>query len=320
MLRLDDRWVWDWWLADTGSEYHLFFLQAPRSLGDQHLRHRNATIGHAVSTDLRVWQISPDALVPGPPGAWDDRATWTGSTIEHEGTWYTLYTGTAVADGGSMERVGVATSPDLSTWTKHPSNPILEPDRRSYEVEDKEAWRETCWRDPWVLPDPDGDGFHALITARAPQGEPESRGVIGHAWSANLVDWEVRPPLTEPGEFGHLEVPQVEVVDGTPVLLFSCAVADIGAARRARRPTEQTGTFLARGDSLLGPWDISSAEVIPVPDLYSARIVRDRAGEWQVLGFYDGSAHDAFVGEISDPIPFKELDVISALPQEPLNG
>ena len=33
MLRLDDLWVWDSWVADDGDLYHLFFLQAPRSLG-----------------------------------------------------------------------------------------------------------------------------------------------------------------------------------------------------------------------------------------------------------------------------------------------
>lgn len=85
MLKLPHRWVWDWWLADTGSEYHLFFLQAPRSLGRQILRHRSATVGHAVSTDLREWQTLPTVLVPGPRGAWDDVATWTGSTLWHDG-------------------------------------------------------------------------------------------------------------------------------------------------------------------------------------------------------------------------------------------
>ncbi len=61
------------------------------------------------------------------------------------------------------------------------------------------------------------------------------------------------------------------------------------------------------GESLLGPWDIENARPILVPDLYSARIVRDRAGEWQVLGFIDGSERGAFVGEISDPIPLRSL-------------
>jgi len=34
-LRFDDRWVWDFWLADEGPLTHVFYLQAPRSLGDR---------------------------------------------------------------------------------------------------------------------------------------------------------------------------------------------------------------------------------------------------------------------------------------------
>ena len=310
MLRLEDRWVWDWWLADDGSRFHVFYLQAPKALGDQYLRHRNATVGHAVSTDLRNWHVLPDALRPGPAGAWDDIATWTGSTLVHAGTWHMFYTGTSTTEGGRVQRIGLATSPDLVAWTKHPGNPLCEADPRWYEIEDSEAWRETAWRDPWVFADPAGDGFHALITARATHGPTDARGVIGHAWSADLASWEVRPPLSRPGEFGHLEVPQVEIVDGTPVLLFSCAVPDFGARRRARLPDEPTGAFITTGKSLLGPWDIPASRVLPVPDLYSARIVRDRAGEWQVLGFIDGSGRDEFVGELSDPIPLEALGLL----------
>jgi beta-fructofuranosidase len=294
--------VWDFWLADTGSEFHIFFLQAPRSLGDQVKRHWNATVGHAVSTNLRDWEVLGTALRPGPPGSWEDMATWTGSVIEHGGTWHMFYTGTRATDSGVEQRIAMATSTDLHTWSRHPANPVIELDPRWYERVEHEAWR-----DPWVLPDPGGDGFHALITARATTGEPDARGVIGHAWSADLLSWEVRPPLSEPGEFGHMEVPQVEVVDGTPVLLFSVGAERFGAARRRRLPGEISGTYLAVGEALLGPWDIAAARRIPVPDLYSARLVRDRAGEWQVLGFLDGSERGEFVGEISDPIPLREL-------------
>jgi beta-fructofuranosidase len=302
MLRLPDRWAWDFWIADTGSEYHIYFLQAPKSLGDQVERHWNATVGHAVSTDLRDWDVVGTALRPGPPGSWESMATWTGSVLEHGGLWHLLYTGTRATDSGVEQRIALATSADLFTWTRHPSNPVIELDPRWYERVEHEAWR-----DPWLMRDPAGDGFHALITARAKTGELDARGVIGHAWSPDLVRWEVRPPLTEPGEFGHMEVPQVALVDGTPVLLFSVAPDRFGAARRARHLHETAGTYMAVGESLLGPWDIEGARVIPVEDLYSARLVRDRAGEWQVLGFLDGSARRAFIGEISDPIPLREL-------------
>ncbi|HEX7266280.1 MAG TPA: hypothetical protein VF256_02510, partial [Streptosporangiaceae bacterium] len=58
---------------------HVFFLHAPRDLGHPDLRHHHAQIGHAVSQDLRSWEVLPTAVGPGPPGAFDDRATWTGS-------------------------------------------------------------------------------------------------------------------------------------------------------------------------------------------------------------------------------------------------
>jgi beta-fructofuranosidase len=52
MLRLDDQWIWDSWVAVDGDLYHLFFLKAPRSLGNPGKRHINATVGHATSRDL----------------------------------------------------------------------------------------------------------------------------------------------------------------------------------------------------------------------------------------------------------------------------
>ena len=79
MLRLDDSWVWDFWTADDGEQYHLFFLHAPKSLNDPDARHYHASIGHAVSTDLTTWTRLDDALAHGEPGDFDEQATWTGS-------------------------------------------------------------------------------------------------------------------------------------------------------------------------------------------------------------------------------------------------
>jgi len=78
-FQLPDSWVWDFWVVDDGEQYHLFFLYASRALGDPELRHHRASIGHAVSADLRSWHRVADALVPSDPPAFDDLATWTGS-------------------------------------------------------------------------------------------------------------------------------------------------------------------------------------------------------------------------------------------------
>ncbi len=125
-LRLDDRWIWDFWLADDGERHHLFYLQAPRSIGDPHLRHWNVSIGHAVSDDLTRWEVIADALAPGPPGAWDDAATWTGSVGRHDGTWWMFYTGATSGDDALVRRIGAATSDDLVTWRRHDRNPLVE--------------------------------------------------------------------------------------------------------------------------------------------------------------------------------------------------
>ena len=166
MLRLPDAWMWDFWLADDGLTYHLFFLTAGRHLGDPELRHRNASIGHAVSADLRVWTVLEGALAPSEPPAFDDLATWTGSVLRRDdGEWQMFYTGISSAEGGGRQRVGQAASDDLLHWRKHPASLALESDPRWYRQSNAGA----AWRDPWVLPAPGGAGFHMLLTAQSRQ-------------------------------------------------------------------------------------------------------------------------------------------------------
>ena len=38
-FRLPDKWVWDFWFARHEGQHHIFYLQAPRALGDPGLRH-----------------------------------------------------------------------------------------------------------------------------------------------------------------------------------------------------------------------------------------------------------------------------------------
>ena len=129
--------------------------------------------------------------------------------------------------------------------------------------------------DHWVFADPAGDGWHMLITARASHGPVPGRGVLGHAWSADLLNWEVRPPLTQPAGFGHLEVPQVAVVDGQPLLLF------------CTNPGSDP-IWIVPGPSVTGPWDITLARPVRCPGLYAPRLVRDGSGAWHLIGFTTG--------------------------------
>lgn len=307
MLSLDDHWVWDFWLADDGESYHLFFLYAPTSLQDETKRHRAARIGHATSPDLRTWERVADPFTVGTPESFDATATWTGSIVRaDDGTWLMFYTGSRFLaeepNVANIESIGVASSGDLITWVKH-DGPVTTADPRWYETWGSSTWKEEAWRDPWVYPDPAGDGHHMLVTARANHGDIDSRGVIGYAHSRDLANWEVRAPLSAPGAgFQHVEVPQIVDVDGNWVLLFSCPAHATTPERAARFP--DVGTWAVVVPDPTGPFDMSAAVPLTPEALYSARLIRQRDGSWALLAFENQQTDGTFDGRISDPIPF----------------
>lgn len=299
---LETHWVWDFWLADDGDLFHMYYLHAPKSLGDPHLRHRNAKVGHATSPDLTTWTDLGLVLEPGTLGDFDETATWTGSVIQGpDGVWRMFYTGSrflSIDTNANVESIGVATSTDLHHWTKAPG-PVTEADARWYEKLGDSAWPEEAWRDPWVYPDPDGDGWHMLVTARANSGDELDRGVIAHATSADLVQWTVRPPLSATGAgFKHLEVPQIVSVDARTLLLFSCD----GHALAGTRAGEVGGIWAVEVASS-GPFAVDKSELVIDERLYSGRLIRDRAGVLVLLAFENSTADGEFVGSLSDPIP-----------------
>lgn len=63
------------------GDYHLFYLKGP-------------DWAHVVSRDLLRWQELPNALIKGSDLLGPDwESIWTGSVVEHGGTFYLFYTG-----------------------------------------------------------------------------------------------------------------------------------------------------------------------------------------------------------------------------------
>lgn len=304
MLVSETHWIWDSWVADDGEDYHLFYLQAPRSLGDPGLRHLAATVGHARSRDLVTWEVLPDALGP-TEGSWDDLSIWTGSTVRgDDGTWRMFYTATSSRGYGVKDqRIGLAESDDLVAWRKVGSEPLLVADPRWYKTLPEDVTASETWRDPQVFRDPGGDGWHMLVTARARTHGQNDDGVLAHARSSDLRSWELGPPVCEPGNgFGQLEVAQVAQVDGRWVMVFTCHPQEMTAERRAR--TGDYCTWSVPGTGALGPWDIELARpFVAEPDLFAAPLVRRRDGSWALIGFRNTEPAGALSFEITDPIP-----------------
>ena len=301
MLELPDSWVWDSWAVDDGERFHLFFLFASRALHDPERRHRRASIGHAVSDDLRSWRRLPDALVRGDAPSIDDVATWTGCTIRgDDGRWYLITTAVNDVPVRTTQRITAAVSDDLLTWER--LDVLIEADPRWYAT--GALTGSEPFRDPWVWKHDDGR-WHMLLTASGTERAPGDEAVVGHAVSDDLRSWEVLPPVVEAGHgFGQMEVTQPIEVDGEWFLLFSCQAPELAARRRAT--VDDPGMWAARMDGPLGPVDIDDVRVIVDESRYAGRVTRDRAGEPMLLAFENLTEH-GFVGRLADPIPLRPL-------------
>jgi beta-fructofuranosidase len=312
VLKLPDKWVWDFWIAQDGVDYHIFFLQAPKTLEQEKLRHWNATIGHAVSRDLVHWEHLPVALLPGPDGSWDDYMTWTGSIVRSKETWYFFYTGGCRSDKGLVQKIGLATSHDLETWEKYPANPIITADSRWYETLNLSIWHEQAWRDPWVFQHPENGEWHAFITGRVNHGPPDGRGCIAHARSEDLVNWKVLPPVSAPGAFGHMEVPQLVEIGNRYYLLFSITGNMFSKDYRQNANIKPvTGTYCLVSDEAFGGFVFNSNRFLPCNVqgvYYSGKIVRNPVGDYVFLTYRHFSDTGEFIGEICNPIPIDISD------------
>ena len=304
----EDHLLWDFWFAPKrpGEPFHMFHLEAPRSLADPEDRHVIAKIGHAVSDDLVHWQRLGTAFEPGTPGTWDDRAIWTGSIIEHAGLYYFFYTALSHNDRGLVQRIGLATSSDLSHWHRESQNPVLTADSRWYETAEMNPNGDEAWRDPFVIFNEDQQNWLMLFCARANQGPTDERGVVGCARSDDLLHWEAMPPIVSPGEFGQLEVPQAVMLEGRWYLLFCTGQHSAKRLARTGPGGNWHGTHYLVGEALSGPYRMLDDGPLvgdPDHDYYAGRIETSLTGKALFMGFRRFDENRRFVGGLSNPAP-----------------
>jgi beta-fructofuranosidase len=310
VIALEKKWIWDSWYVNDGQRWHGFFLQADKSLGDPDLRHFNVTQGHAVSDNLVDWQHLGTTFAPSAIPAWDDYTTWTGSVIRGDDElWHLFYTGTTRVDKGLYQRIGHATSTDLHHWQRVGSGLCLDlegPAAAQYEVEHAIGhWHDRAMRDPWVMRDPEGQGWLMYFTGRVPDvAEPNAGGAIGFATSPDLMTWTLQPPVFS-GGFGQLEVPQVFEQGGKWYCLFCTSGHHWSKDYNRFNPQGPvTGTHYLVADNPRGPWRIAPGPFLDGAEpcrRYAARIVETKDG-LRILGFAD-NGKTQFGGYITDPDP-----------------
>lgn len=307
---LPDKWVWDAWYIRDGETTHMYFLQAPKSVGDPAHRHYYASIGHATSKDMYNWQYHGTTLTPSGGPAWDDLATWTGSVLARpDGSWIMYYTGTSRAERGHIQRIGAAISDDLFTWEKIGPRPLLEADPAFYgKFGDAGCVDEAC-RDPFVFQIENDERWHMFYTASGKRREVNENGVIGYAVSDDMVTWQAHPPVVDLSLAQELEVPEVFKIGGNWFLTFS--TWSWGASPRHEAEIGhriQSGTYYMRSKGgPLGPWEmIDTGGLLTDADekLYVARKVELSDGSPALIAFNNNDGNGNFLGTLTAPIKF----------------
>lgn len=130
----------------------------------------------AVSTTDAASYTSLGELIPCGTATELDAALGTGSTIYHDGTYYTFYTAhspNAASTGGINEAVMLATSTDFVNWTKN----------RELLISGNGEYSDSDFRDPFVYEAEDGT-FHMLVATRQ-----NGKGVLAEYISTDLLRW-----------------------------------------------------------------------------------------------------------------------------------
>ncbi len=113
----DDYNVFNPSVLKDGSTYKMWYVA-------QAYQYSPLRIGYATSSDGISWAkyASNPVLVPGSNGVWDDKHV-SGQFVMMNATMYEMYY--AGQSNSDIVQIGLATSTDGVSWTKHDGNPIL---------------------------------------------------------------------------------------------------------------------------------------------------------------------------------------------------
>jgi predicted GH43/DUF377 family glycosyl hydrolase len=177
-----------------------------------------AAIGICRTKDFHKWDIKPPVMQASDEdaGDWERGGLYKSCLLEHEGTYYMFYNAKTAGEPW-MEQIGLATSPDLRTWKRHPGNPVIP-------VGPKGSFDDIFCSDPCVLRC--GDVWVMFFYTLGSDGR--ARDTV--AFSDDLLTWhksnEILIDVGQPGSIDsrYAHKPSVFSFEGR-LYHFYCAVA-----------------------------------------------------------------------------------------------
>ena len=277
------------WFKDGYGSYHLFFHTEDHGSGSY--------IEHYTSTGLQSLDYVGPALRVN-PGGWDSHSLWAPHIVKSGSTYFMFYTGTdgPAGDPKTKQRIGLATSTDLLTWTRVPINncPGTSGDGCVYEC--NECW--TTWggppgsynqqcRDPFVIRDSVNERWVMFATAKS----RNQFGVVTVAYSTNLTAWTGAGFINatrrlETGIGGQMtggqsENPFVMSHKGTHYLLFTdWQDPEDSVSVHSPRTIAQYATSSTLTADSLGSIDWTYRGYIPDPGVNAIEVLRLSGGTW----------------------------------------
>ena len=243
---------------DDAGRLRLWYTRFPRDTEWQTDPDNSRDFGAESSGDLAAWAQHAPVLDVSTSGGWDGDHVWAPSVVRNpdDGRWYLFYTGVdevLPVPARHRERIGVAVSDDLETWTRAGFNdcPGTTGDGCLFDCNlPWTAWSDTTtdWthqcRDPHVARADDGTWYMVYATVTAPFS---FQMAIGLAASQNLRDWTDLGPV--PGTLsGMAESPHLLRRDGLWYLFWTY---DRDGGLR----------YATTADPALGPW--APSRVVP---------------------------------------------------------
>jgi sucrose-6-phosphate hydrolase SacC (GH32 family) len=173
------------WVRDQFGIYHLFFHSESLYYPNQ--------IEHYTTRDFVTLEYVGVALTVN-AGAWDGDALWAPHVIEFDETYYMFYTGVAGSGPSAIQRIGLAISDDLTTWTRVPVNRCAGTtgDGCIYDCDEpwtmaggpNDSYNQQC-RDPFVMWDEGNRRWLLFATAKS----TNHAGVVTVASASELSTW-----------------------------------------------------------------------------------------------------------------------------------
>ena len=168
------------------GRYHIFYLQ-------------DNEWAHLVSSNLVTWSQLPMAITIDRSNLTspDAEAAWTGSIVCKHGDFHLFYTGKNLHDPAGDQKVMVATSRDLITWSRQPERTFYA-DGEIYWSKpvnggiDKVPYHHQAFRDPAVFWNEAAGEWWMVLHALLADGAAPAMGLYA---SADLLKWTPRRPL-----------------------------------------------------------------------------------------------------------------------------